>query len=110
MGPRSQDLQRLGGSISQGLEVVFGRAGESYGGAHSENERSSDLWGSRGGKYARFQARKELKRLTVSARLMLAEPCARREACPFRDPADRLIAHSEEHVVSACADMIDKQV
>ena len=56
-----------------------------------------------------FQVRKELKRPTVSTRLILAGPCARREACPFRDPADRLMAHSEEHVVSACADMIDKQ-
>ena len=56
-----------------------------------------------------LQARKELKRLTVSARLMLAEPCARREAYPFRDPADRLMAHSAEHVVSACAENV-KQV
>jgi len=57
-----------------------------------------------------FQARKELKRPTVSTGLMLAGPCARREACPVRDPADRLMAHSEEHVVSACADTNDKQV
>lgn len=61
MGPRSQDLQRLGGGISQGLEVVFGRAGESYGGAHSENERSSDLWGSRGGKYASFAGKEGIE-------------------------------------------------
>ena len=57
-----------------------------------------------------LQARKGLKRLTVSTGLMLAGPCARREACPFRDPADRLMAHSEEHVVSACTNMNDKQV